>query len=189
MIEAEAIEPVVPVRFSARRLALALGLALAGLVAIETQPAYDAALAPLRVLTAQLTAAMLSAAGLHVVRRAQMLLHADGFACAISTACTALTPAALLVAAVLSQPASWRARVAGATTGVVLVVVVNQVRLATLVWLGVHAPGLFDAVHAFLWPALLALATAAYGIAWLAAPHRGGPCSATIRPAVPQPRC
>jgi exosortase/archaeosortase family protein len=189
MIDGASIEAVVPRRFAAGRLTAALGLALAGLAAIESQPACGAALAPLRVLTAQLTAALLAAGGLPVVRQAQVLVHAGGFACAITTACTALTPAALLVAAVMSQPRPWRERIAGAATGVGLVVVVNQVRLVTLVWLGVRAPGLFDAAHGFLWPALLALATAACGIAWLAAPCRGGPCIANARPAVPQPQC
>ncbi len=189
MIDAEAIETVVPRRFAAGRLALALGSALAALAAIESQAACGAALAPLRALTAQLTAAMLAAAGLQVVREGQVLVCPGGFACAITTACTALTPAALLVAAILSQPRPWRERLAGAAAGVGLVVVVHQVRLVTLVWLGTCAPGLFDAAHAFLWPALLALATAACGITWLAAPYRGGPCIATARPAVPQPHC
>jgi exosortase/archaeosortase family protein len=172
MIGAQALQAAVPQRFDGRRLALALGLALAGLLAIETRPAHGAALAPLEVLTARLTEAMLAAAGLPVVRQAQVLVHAGGFACAITAGCTALIPAALLAAAILSQPAPWRARLVGAATGTALVVAVNQVRLVTLVWLGVRAPGLFDAAHAFVWPGLLALATAAYGFAWLAAEHR-----------------
>jgi exosortase/archaeosortase family protein len=172
MIEAEVIEAAVPRRFEARRLAVALGVMLVGLLAVEARAGYGAALAPLGELTAQWAAAMLGAAGLPVVRQSQVLLHADGFACAITASCTALTPAALVVAAILSQPLSWRARLLGAVTGAALVVLVNQVRLVTLVWLGVRAPGLFEAAHWCLWPTLLALVTTAYGIAWLAAADR-----------------
>jgi exosortase/archaeosortase family protein len=172
MITAAAHGPCAALRGSARRLELALGLGLAGLWAIEAYPAASAALAPLNELTAQLTAAMLAAIGVPVVREAVLLTHDGGFACEITRACTALIPVVLLAAAVLSQPLPWRTRLSGLLVGMLLVIAINQVRLVSLVWLGVQAPALFGAAHVLVWPVLLTLASAGYWWVWLRAASR-----------------
>ena len=158
-------------RRDARRLALSVGLVLIGLWVIQAGATADAVFAPLSVLTAQATAAMLAAIGLPVVRELTVLAHAGGFACEISHACTALTPAALLAAAILPQPVSRRARLIGVTAGTIALILLNQVRLVSLVWLGVHAPAYFDATHGLLWPGFLALATAGYYFGWMRTMH------------------
>jgi exosortase/archaeosortase family protein len=158
-------------RCNLRRLGWSLSLALAGLWAIEVWPAA-AATAPIEELTAQLTAAMLAAVGEPVVREAAVLVHGGGFACAITRACTALIPAVLLAAALLSQPLPWRTRLIALLAGTALVVAVNQLRLVSLVWLGVHAPGLFQTGHALVWPAVLVLASAGCWWLWLRAASR-----------------
>lgn len=159
-------------RGEAWRLVLPLGLALAGVWVIELHPAASSVLAPLNVLTAQVTAAMLGSIGLPVAREAAVLAHVQGFACEIYHACTAFTPVALLVAAIVPWPASRRARIFGALAGAVLLFFLNQARLVSLVWLGVHTPELFDVAHTMVWPALLILATAGYWFAWVKAAHR-----------------
>jgi exosortase/archaeosortase family protein len=154
------------------RLAAALAAALLALAALGAWPGGELAIAPLEVLTARLTAAMLAPAGLAVVRQGTVLLHPGGFACDVAASCTALVPATLLVAAILSQPLGWPSRLAGAAAGAAVVAGVNQARLVGLVWLGVRAPGWFEPAHAFMGPALLALATAGCGLAWFAAAQR-----------------
>jgi exosortase/archaeosortase family protein len=154
------------------RLVWSLGVALAGLWAIELWPAAAAAVAPLEELTAHLTAAMLATVGVPVVREAAVLVHSSGFACAIARACTALIPAVLLAAAVLTQPLPWRTRLIGVCAGTALVVAVNQLRLVSLVWLGVHAPALFQTAHGLVWPAVLTLASAGCWWLWLTAASR-----------------
>ncbi|MCK7509502.1 MAG: exosortase/archaeosortase family protein [Desulfobacterales bacterium] len=123
-------------------------------------------LAPLAALTAAMTAHMLAALGLPVVRELTVLTHAGGFACEIDTACTALVPAVLLGAALLASRRSWPARLAGVAAGIAGLVLVNQLRLVSLVWIGVYAPGWFDLAHLWLWPPLLALAAVGHGLAW-----------------------
>jgi exosortase/archaeosortase family protein len=154
------------------RLVLPLGLALAGIWVIELHPAARGVLAPLGVLTAEVTAAMLGSIGLAVAREGAVLAHSQGSAWEIDYACTAFTPVVLLVAAIAPWPAPRRARILGAAAGVALVFSLNQARLVSLVWLGVHTPEIFDVAHTIAWPALLALATAGYWFGWVKATHR-----------------
>lgn len=147
-------------------LAALLAATLAGLwLAVQLPPAV-ALLTPLGTVTAAATAHMLAVFGLPVMRELNVLVHAGGFACEIDIACTALIPAALLSAAILSRSRSWPARLAGAGAGIAALVLVNQLRLVSLVWIGVHAPQWFDVMHAWVWPLLLAFTAGGLFLAW-----------------------
>jgi exosortase/archaeosortase family protein len=159
-------------RLPARWLAGSLGVVLAGLWVTQIHPQAGGVFATFTVLTAQLTAFMLAAIGLPVMRDAATLVHAGGFACEIDVACTALIPAALLAAVMALLRSTPRAHLMGIISGVLLVVLVNQLRLVSLVWLGVHAPGYFDVAHNLLGPVLLLLTGAGYGFLWLHATRR-----------------
>lgn len=141
------------------RRAVSMGALLAGLGAMQFYPAFGA---PFAALTAQLTAAMLSAVGLPVARAGVTLVHAGGFAAEIDLACTALVPAVLLATAM----AALRLRPMAVALGMMLAILVNQARLVSLVWLGVHAPGYLDPAHQLLWPVLLVLTGAGYLSVW-----------------------
>ena len=154
-------------RLPAWWLAGSLGVVLAGLWAIQIHAPAGGVFAPFTVLTAQLTAFMLAAIGLPVMREAATLVHVGGFACEIDVACTALIPAALLAASMAVVRATPRAHFTGIMIGALLMVLVNQLRLVSLVWLGVHAPGYFDVAHNLLWPVLLILTIGGYGFIWL----------------------
>jgi exosortase H (IPTLxxWG-CTERM-specific) len=169
MIALTARASVAPPHVAVRRIFLPLGGVLAGLWTIELHPAAASLFAPLNLLTAHLTAVMLDLLGLPVVREAVVLTHAGGFACEIYDACTVFTPVVLLAAAILPYPASWRARLLGVLVGAAFLVVLNQLRLISLVWLGVYAPQFFDFVHFWLWHALLIVATAGYWLGWVKA--------------------
>jgi exosortase/archaeosortase family protein len=159
-------------RLPAWWLAGSLGVVLVGLWVIQIHPLAGGVFAPFTVLTAQWTAFMLAAIGLPFMREAATLVHAGGFACEIDVACTALIPAALLAASMALLRATPRAHLMGIILGVLLVVLVNQLRLVSLVWLGVQAPGYFDVAHNLLWPALLILTGSGYGLIWLRATRR-----------------
>jgi exosortase/archaeosortase family protein len=142
---------------------------LAGLWVMQIHPPAGGLFAPFTVLTAQLTAFMLATIGLPVMREAATLVHASGFACEIDVACTALIPAVLLAASMSMLRTTPRAHLMGIIPGVLLMMLVNQLRLVSLVWLGVHAPGYFEVAHSLLWPALLILTGGGYGLIWLRA--------------------
>jgi exosortase/archaeosortase family protein len=149
-----------------------LGVVLAGLWVMQIHPPAGGLFAPFTVLTAQLTVFMLAAIGLPVMREAATLVHAGGFACEIDVACTALAPAVLLAASMIMLRTTPRAHLMGIILGVLLMMLVNQLRLVSLVWLGVHAPGYFEVAHSLLWPALLILTGGGYGLIWLRATRR-----------------
>lgn len=154
------------------RLALAVGLVVTGWWAVQIFPPLAAMLLPISVLTAQATEVMLGTIGLPVVRELNLLSHSGGFAGEIDFTCTALVPAALLGAVVFAWPATWRARITGALAGVLLVILLNQLRLVSLISLGVLAPYGFNAAHTLLWPVLMLIVTTGYVFYWARAVRR-----------------
>src|SRR6185295_5373450 len=84
---------------------------------------------------------------------------------AVTPECSGTDVLALCLAAILACPVSWRARLAGATGGIALVLAVNTARIATLGH-AAASPALFQALHLQVWPAVLVLATAGYVLAW-----------------------
>lgn len=172
MTTAAALNRPRDLRLPAWWIAGSLAVVLVGLWVIQIHPLADGVFTPFTVLTAQWTAFMLAAIGLPVMREAATLAHASGFACEIDVACTALIPAVLLAASMAVVRATPRAHLMGIMIGALLVVLVNQLRLVSLVWLGIHAPGYFDVAHNLLWPALLILTIGGYGLIWLRATRR-----------------
>lgn len=86
----------------------------------------------------------------------------------VSLACSGTDVLSLCVAAILAYPARWRARIAGAGAGILLILALNTVRIATLAR-AVESPALFNALHVYVWPVALALAVAAYVFWWMRA--------------------
>ena len=148
---------------------VAVGLALAVVATVlwaQIYPQVDALFIPLNLLTAQASATMLEFSGLPVTQEQTRLSHAGGFSCEIDYACTALIPVLLLAAAILAWRSTWRARLAGILGGAMLLLILNQLRLVSLVWLGVHAPAWFEMAHVWLWPGLLLAAASGYWYVW-----------------------
>ncbi len=85
---------------------------------------------------------------------------------AVTPECSGTDVLALCLAAILACPVPWRARLAGATGGIALVLALNTVRIATL-GRAAASPALFQALHLQVWPAILVLATAGYVFAWM----------------------
>lgn len=90
----------------------------------------------------------------------------------VTLACSGTDVLAMCLGAILAYPARWRMRLAGATGGLVFVLAVNVVRIATL-GRAVASPSLFDTLHLYVWPAALALSAAAYVFLWMRAADAG----------------
>jgi len=122
----------------------------------------------LSLATADVAVGLLSVLDLPLVRQGLLLLHADGFVTEVHATCTALVPAALLVAAIaLHRGTRPGQKLAGMLGAVALVVLVNQVRLVGVIWVGVNVPVLFPLVHGWLAPIALIAFGAAYWLAWV----------------------
>jgi exosortase/archaeosortase family protein len=85
---------------------------------------------------------------------------------AVTLECSGTDVLALCLAAILACPVPWRARLAGTTVVVALVLGLNTVRIATLGH-AAASPALFRALHLQVWPAILVLATAGYVFVWM----------------------
>jgi exosortase/archaeosortase family protein len=84
----------------------------------------------------------------------------------VTLACSGTDAIALCLGAVLAYPAGWRMRLAGAAVGAGLILCLNTARIGTL-GLAASAPALFDALHIYLWPAVLTIAIAGYVFGWM----------------------
>jgi exosortase/archaeosortase family protein len=85
---------------------------------------------------------------------------------AVTLDCSGTDVLALCLAAILACPVPWRARLAGATGGIALVLALNTLRIATL-GRAAASPALFQALHLQVWPAILILAISGYVFAWM----------------------
>jgi exosortase/archaeosortase family protein len=84
----------------------------------------------------------------------------------VTLACSGADAIALCLGAVLAYPVSWRMRLTGAGAGAALILALNTLRIGTL-GLMAASPAWFNALHVYLWPALLTLAIAGYVFAWM----------------------
>jgi exosortase/archaeosortase family protein len=85
---------------------------------------------------------------------------------AVTLGCSGTDVLALCLAVILAYPVPWRARLAGATGGIALVLALNTLRIATLGRAAV-SPALFQALHLQVWPAILILTISGYVFAWM----------------------
>jgi exosortase/archaeosortase family protein len=81
-------------------------------------------------------------------------------------ACSGADVMALCLGAIVAYPVKWRTRLAGAAAGVALILCLNTLRIGTLGRVAA-SPAWFDALHLYVWPAVLTLAVAVYVLAWM----------------------
>src|ERR1700686_4059303 len=89
----------------------------------------------------------------------------------VTLACSGADALALCLGAVVAYPVKWRMRFAGAAGGAGLIVGLNTLRIGTR-GLVAASPAWFNALHLYLWPALLTLAIAGYVFAWMRSADR-----------------
>ena len=89
-------------------------------------------------------------------------------------ACSGADALALCLGAVLAYPVTWRARLAGAAGGAALILGLNTLRIGTL-GRAAASPAWFNALHLYVWPAVLTLAIAGYVFAWMRLADRRPP--------------
>ncbi len=101
----------------------------------------------------------------------------------VDASCSGSDVIALCLAVTLSYPVAWRSRLLGAAGGTLLILALNTVRIGTLFNTAAQ-PALFNALHIYVWPAILMIATGLYVLVWtsraggVAARHQG---AASIR--------
>jgi exosortase/archaeosortase family protein len=84
----------------------------------------------------------------------------------VTLACSGADAVALCVGAILAYPAIWPMRLGGAAGGIGLILALNTLRIGTL-GRAAASPSWFEALHAYVWPAVLTLAIAGYVFTWM----------------------
>ncbi len=90
------------------------------------------------------------------------------FSVQVIKGCESIYATAMLWAAMLAFPATWKQRIVGMISGAVILFLINIVRVITMFYIGTYFPSLFDMVHIYAWQALFILITLAVWLVWAA---------------------
>src|SRR5262245_37335498 len=115
--------------------------------------------------TARITAWSLNLLGAEATAEGK-LVTSSLYSLRIIRECTAIHPVMIYLAAVVSYPCAWRPRVVGAVAGTVGILLVNQVRLVSLFYIGHSYPALFDTIHVLVWQSLIIFFTVLIWAVW-----------------------
>ncbi len=81
--------------------------------------------------------------------------------------CTGLYVLMILFTFLLAYPASWVARLAGATIGLVGLTVINILRISVLIGIAEWQPDLFAYFHEYIWQGVFLILVIAYAMTWV----------------------
>lgn len=138
-------------------------------------------LAPLAMLTAKMTFALLQWLGTEAVRNATVIYQPGGFAYDVSYTCTGILPITFLVAAMLAYPVPFAYRVIGVIVGTTILLLLNFGRLVHLFQIGVHNPGNFDFWHEDLWQGIIRLSILCLWMTWAVWAERQSKAKVALR--------
>ena len=111
-------------------------------------------LAGLRHAVAATSAAAMSALGFPI-SNSGTVIHGPNTSLSIVNECTGVDATILLVSAVLVFPAAFRQKLAGLGFAIAVMMVINFVRVLTLIYLGNYFPDLLDLGHLYIWPVIV----------------------------------
>ena len=148
--------------------AIFLAVMLAGGSTLLSDAVQGAALHPLSVKIAALSAGSLRAIGFAVTHREQVLVATDTpFRVSIENECNGAWAHLILLASVLAYPASIRAKLVGLFVMQPLLFALNIVRIVTLYLIGLYDISLFRAAHVYVWQFLIIGCALALFLAWV----------------------
>ena len=85
----------------------------------------------------------------------------------INYECTGLYVLMILFTFLLAYPASWVARLAGATIGLVALTTINILRISVLIGIAEWQPDLFAYFHEYIWQGVFLILVIAYAMTWV----------------------
>ena len=124
-------------------------------------------LAPLTMMTAETTLALLHWTGIEAVRNATQIYHPGGFVYEIYYRCTGFLPAAFLTVAMLAYPRPLMRKLCGLAVGVSVMWALNLTRLVHLFYVGVYNPTAFDVAHTIIWQGVIILVCVGLWLGWI----------------------
>jgi len=108
-------------------------------------------------------------------RQIGALITSIHYTLVISNDCSAYDLILFLWAVAFASPAALDRKLVGIVLGMALIFITNFLRVVTLFLVGVHRPGIFEAMHGTVWPALLVAVIVLFSIAWASWAIRANP--------------
>lgn len=136
-----------------------------GFTFIAWEPINDHVVVPFTAGIASVSTWTLEALGQEILRDGTRV-SSSGFAVDIENGCNGVEALIIFLAATLSFPAPWKARLAGLALGIVGIQVVNLVRVVALFLTGVYFPSFFDSSHTVVWQSVVILFAVLLWIFW-----------------------
>ena len=140
---------------------------------VAWNPVNDHVIVPATKGIAAAAGAMLHAIGQDVTVNGTTI-GSSRFAVNINNGCNGIEAMLILLAAIGSFPAPWRARLIGLAIGAVIVQFINEIRIISLYLIGAYKPSLFQIFHTAVWQVVVILAAIIVFLQWSArvAPNR-----------------
>jgi archaeosortase B (VPXXXP-CTERM-specific) len=95
------------------------------------------------------------------------VVSSSQFAYQIVDLCTAVMPMLILTAAIIAYPSRVKEKLVGLLIGLLGIFLVNQVRLVSLFYIGIYAPGIFETAHLLVWQSLMILLAIGLWLIWV----------------------
>ena len=84
-----------------------------------------------------------------------VIISAQGFSVRVIRECTVVGPVLVMGMGIFSYPASFRRKAWGVVWGTLIMLLVNQIRMASLFFIGIKFPLLLEVTHLVIWQGIL----------------------------------
>jgi exosortase H (IPTLxxWG-CTERM-specific) len=136
-----------------------------GFALLAWQPINDGVVIPFTAAIARTSASILDLLG-QEIRIDGTRVYGRSFAVDIENGCNGIEALIIFLAATLSFPASWKARLTGLAIGIIGIQIVNLIRVIALFLTGVYFPAFFDSSHTVVWQTVVILFAVLLWIFW-----------------------
>ena len=96
-----------------------------------------------------------------------VIISTQGFSVRIIKECTVVGPLLVLGMGIFSYPAPFRIKAWGLVWGVLIMLLVNQIRIASLFFIGVKFPVLLEVAHLVIWQGILIVVGIVIWLLWV----------------------
>lgn len=115
------------------------------------KPVYFRVIIPFNHFLAWSSTAMIRMMGGESVTSSGALVSQAGFSINIAEGCNGIYALAIVMAGMVAIPARWRPKLLGLILAAAFIMFLNYVRILVLWYAGIYYPGLFEAMHLYIW--------------------------------------
>ena len=94
------------------------------------------------------------------------MLQVEGFAARIDDVCTGIFVVAIYLSAVLAYPSRTREKLKGFLMGASAILILNLIRVVSLMYIGRYLPEFFETAHLLIWQSLVIFCALLVWIYW-----------------------